>query len=224
MSCRLLHFDGRPDFFGLGSSGSSLAHWASVRSNRLVTAMVSTRSPVLTFCLVVERSTGDLAAYRSPTRRQHHQSRSDPGLTSRQALGGFLEVVVYGQHHDRRGWVPPADSAPEFPDRGASGGWRLRSSPAWLSRPARARVRRTGPADTTTLSPTWPPHRPDATRRYDSGCPHSPASCHKAVARGTRNVRIWPPTERYGTCPAYVVGQVHGCAEKSVPHIRSSGE
>jgi hypothetical protein len=24
-----------------------------------------------------------------------------------------------------------------------------------------------------------------------------------------------PPTERYGTCPAYVVGQVHGCAEIS---------
>src|SRR5690242_16654148 len=50
--------------------------------------MVSTRSPVLTFCLVAERSTGDLAAYRSPTRRQHRQSTSDPGPTWRQALVG----------------------------------------------------------------------------------------------------------------------------------------
>lgn len=41
MSCRLVHPDGRPDFFGDGSNGASTAHWASVRSHRLVTAMVA---------------------------------------------------------------------------------------------------------------------------------------------------------------------------------------
>src|SRR5690606_40133869 len=45
MSCRLLHFGGRPAFFGRGSSGSSTAHCASLRSNRLVTATLATRSP-----------------------------------------------------------------------------------------------------------------------------------------------------------------------------------
>jgi hypothetical protein len=30
MSCRLLHLDGRPALFPLGSTGSSTAHWASV--------------------------------------------------------------------------------------------------------------------------------------------------------------------------------------------------
>src|SRR5690242_3049104 len=45
MSCRLLHFGGRPGFFPLGSSGASTAHWVSVSSNRLVTATLATRSP-----------------------------------------------------------------------------------------------------------------------------------------------------------------------------------
>src|SRR3954447_7644570 len=45
MSCRLLHLDGRPAFFGLGSSASSKAHCPSVRSNRLVTGTLATRSP-----------------------------------------------------------------------------------------------------------------------------------------------------------------------------------
>src|SRR3954447_13910981 len=45
MSCRLLHLDGRPAFFGLGSSASSTAHCPSVRSNRLVTGTLATRSP-----------------------------------------------------------------------------------------------------------------------------------------------------------------------------------
>jgi hypothetical protein len=38
INCRLLHTDGRPDRFALGSNGSSAAHCASVRSNRRVTA------------------------------------------------------------------------------------------------------------------------------------------------------------------------------------------
>src|SRR4051812_39187966 len=45
MSCRLLHLDGRPAFFGFGSSASSKAHRPSVRSNRLVTGTLATRSP-----------------------------------------------------------------------------------------------------------------------------------------------------------------------------------
>ena len=32
MSCRLVHFGGRPGFFPTGSSGSSTVHCASVRS------------------------------------------------------------------------------------------------------------------------------------------------------------------------------------------------
>src|SRR5437762_6557547 len=70
ISCRLLHFGGRPDFFPLGSNGSSTAHCASVKSARAVTAKVSTRSPVFRSFLVEEPSTGDLATYRSPTRPQ----------------------------------------------------------------------------------------------------------------------------------------------------------
>src|SRR6476619_3477207 len=68
MSCRLLHCDGRPGRLPAGSSASNTLHWASVRSCRLVTAMVATRSPVFRFFLVDEPSTGDLAIYRSPTR------------------------------------------------------------------------------------------------------------------------------------------------------------
>ena len=45
MSCRLLHFGGRPGFFGVGSCGASRAHCTSVRSCRLVTATLVTRSP-----------------------------------------------------------------------------------------------------------------------------------------------------------------------------------
>ena len=44
-ACRLLHFGGRPAFFGRDSSGPNAAHCASVRSNRLVTATLATRSP-----------------------------------------------------------------------------------------------------------------------------------------------------------------------------------
>ncbi|MFE3260949.1 hypothetical protein ACFXPS_37025 [Nocardia sp. NPDC059091] len=38
--------DGRPAFLPRGSSGTSRAHWASVRSARPVTATLATRSPV----------------------------------------------------------------------------------------------------------------------------------------------------------------------------------
>ena len=49
--------------FALGGSDGNLAHAASVRSNRLVTAVVSTRSLAFRFSLVTEPSTGDLATY-----------------------------------------------------------------------------------------------------------------------------------------------------------------
>jgi len=62
-SCRLLHNDGRPDRDGWGNNDSSVAHCASVRSNRPVTARVVTRSPVFRFFLVDEPITGDLAHY-----------------------------------------------------------------------------------------------------------------------------------------------------------------
>src|SRR3989440_11963304 len=114
MSCRLLHFDGRPDFFALGSSGSNLAHAASVRSNRLVTAMVSTRSPVFRFCLVANPSTGDLAKFRSPTRRQHHQPSPDTGPTSRQALGNILLPIPLMDAHgaDALHWFMACSGSP----------------------------------------------------------------------------------------------------------------
>jgi hypothetical protein len=47
INCRLVQRDGRPGRFGAGSNGSSRAHCTSVRSNRLVTAKVATRSPVV---------------------------------------------------------------------------------------------------------------------------------------------------------------------------------
>src|SRR5437016_3434064 len=70
INCRLVHIGGRPDFLPLGSNGSSTAHCASIRSARAVTGRVSTRSPVFRSFLVEEPSTGDLAGYRSPTRRR----------------------------------------------------------------------------------------------------------------------------------------------------------
>src|SRR6266480_4833918 len=45
MSCRFARFGGRPGFLPAGSSGSSTAHCASVRSARPLTAKVATRSP-----------------------------------------------------------------------------------------------------------------------------------------------------------------------------------
>ena len=49
MSCRFVHFSGRPAFLPVGSSGSNTAHCASVRSNRPATATLATRSPVFRF-------------------------------------------------------------------------------------------------------------------------------------------------------------------------------
>ncbi|TCO55670.1 hypothetical protein EV192_10792 [Actinocrispum wychmicini] len=60
INCRLVHFGGRPGFFPTGSSGSSTAHCASVRSARPVAATLATRSPVCVIVLVDDRSTGDL--------------------------------------------------------------------------------------------------------------------------------------------------------------------
>jgi hypothetical protein len=60
MSCRLVHFGGRPGFFPTGSSGSSTVHCASVRSARPATITLATRSPVFSIFFVDDRSTGDL--------------------------------------------------------------------------------------------------------------------------------------------------------------------
>ena len=46
ISCRFVHVTGRPGFLPRGSSGSSTAHCASLRSKRPVTGTVGTRSPV----------------------------------------------------------------------------------------------------------------------------------------------------------------------------------
>jgi len=45
MSCSFVHFGGRPGFRPDGSNGSGTAHCASVRSARLLTVKVATRSP-----------------------------------------------------------------------------------------------------------------------------------------------------------------------------------
>jgi hypothetical protein len=60
MSCRLLHFGGRPGFLPLGSNGSNTAHWTSVRSARPVTATLATRSPKQWSFLVEKPPIGDL--------------------------------------------------------------------------------------------------------------------------------------------------------------------
>ena len=46
MSCRFVHTGGRPGFLPAGSSGSSAAHCASVRSARLLTTKVATEVSV----------------------------------------------------------------------------------------------------------------------------------------------------------------------------------
>ncbi len=82
-STRLLHSDGRHDRFGAGSNGSSTAHCASVRSNRPVTARVSTMSRCQVF-LVDEQSAGDLAQCRSPTLPNSVKPDFDTGPGSRE--------------------------------------------------------------------------------------------------------------------------------------------
>jgi hypothetical protein len=47
INCRLLHFGGRPLTDAAGSTAARTAHCASLRSCRLVTAKVATRSPEL---------------------------------------------------------------------------------------------------------------------------------------------------------------------------------
>ena len=93
MSCRFVHFDGRPDFFPFGSSGPSTAHCASVKSARPVTATLATRSPVLTIFLVDDRSTGDLV-YLSNDTPTSHQRKRRLASTSRHCLAGQLGVVA----------------------------------------------------------------------------------------------------------------------------------
>src|SRR3954470_12644541 len=92
INCRLFHNDGRPGRDGAGSNGSSATHCSSVRSNRLVTAKVSTRSPVVfRFFLVDEPTTGDLA-YFSRRHALHRQLQPDlPEQTSIQALAVMSE-------------------------------------------------------------------------------------------------------------------------------------
>ena len=46
MSCRFIHFGGRPAFLPTGSSGSIAAHCSSARSARLDAATLVTRSPI----------------------------------------------------------------------------------------------------------------------------------------------------------------------------------
>lgn len=76
MSCRFVHFDGRPDLDATGSNGCRTAHCASVRSARPATTTLVTRSPVLQVFLVVNPFTGDLAYMindtpNSPRRPSH---------------------------------------------------------------------------------------------------------------------------------------------------------
>jgi hypothetical protein len=93
----LLHNDGRPGRDDTGSNDSSAAHCSSVRSNRRVTARVSTRSPVVFwFFLVDEPTTGDLT-YLSRRHALHRQLQPDlPEQTSIQALEhiGALKTVA----------------------------------------------------------------------------------------------------------------------------------
>ena len=60
--------DGRPDRVGTGNSGSSRAHCSSVRSSRLVTARVATRSPV---CSGSSWSTNPISEISLTSRSRH---------------------------------------------------------------------------------------------------------------------------------------------------------
>src|SRR5690606_5806747 len=82
MSCRLLHFGGRPAFFPRGSNGFSRAHSASVKSARLVTATLGTRSPVFSCILFDQR------LYRSP------HPFPNPDNISQRARGGAPHICA----------------------------------------------------------------------------------------------------------------------------------
>ena len=86
MSCRFVHFGGRPGLAAAGNNGSSPAHCASVRSSRLVTARVATRSPVSGSAWSLNHlpETSFFIDHATP------QPHIDP--TSRQALGPRCQV------------------------------------------------------------------------------------------------------------------------------------
>ena len=77
MSCRFVHFGGRPGLNPTGSNGSSTAHRPSVRSARPATTTLATRSPELQVVLVDDPSTGDLTYLinDTPTASHHACSR-----------------------------------------------------------------------------------------------------------------------------------------------------
>jgi hypothetical protein len=75
MSCRFVHFEGRPVLVATGSNGSRTTHCAPVRSARPATTTPATRSPVLQVCLVANPSTGDLAYLINNTPDQHTRLR-----------------------------------------------------------------------------------------------------------------------------------------------------
>src|SRR6266436_6615520 len=108
MSCRFVHFGGRPGRRPRGSSGSSTAHCASVRSARLLTAKVATRSPCRwsssslthlpeTSSVTAERHAGNKDRFWPLSSLLKHALARGPGgrppIEDRAALEGILFVL-----------------------------------------------------------------------------------------------------------------------------------
>ena len=100
MSCRFVHFGGRPGFLPRGSSGSSTAHCASVRSARPVTVKVATRSPCRwsSSSLTHLPETSSVTAQRhAGNARSHHATQptfeTRPRSPGGQRISGYVTAV-----------------------------------------------------------------------------------------------------------------------------------
>jgi hypothetical protein len=87
-----VHVGRRPGFLPRGSSGSSTAHCASVRSARPVTAEGGHEVSVQMVFLVVDSSTGDLAQSRSATRGHFRPSQGSSSMDSQNCFSAQVAI------------------------------------------------------------------------------------------------------------------------------------
>jgi hypothetical protein len=126
MSCRFVHADGQPDRVGTGNSGSNRAHCSLVRSSRLVTARVATRSPVFRFSSWSMNPLPETSTYFTITTRPSHR-------TSRQTLGPRCRGVTDEHQSGSRRVLSRQNALPSGSARTCHG-----SSPVWPMSAGRA--------------------------------------------------------------------------------------
>jgi hypothetical protein len=225
MSCRFAHFDGRPRLLA-GSSGSSAAHCASVRSARAVTAKVATRSP----CRWSSSSLTHLPETSSVTGQRHagiFRSHRDAQLTLEtgpspsQAATGLPSIL----NTSERGSAPaqPSQSLPSTASSWRSGRSQYRARGAVVAAPAsglpaagRDSMKETCPPDAGLSPAAMPP----TGRNY--GRSHFQPGRNGQLKRSTPMPQRPSPAPDNRTCRiAGVAELVYLCARSYVVNGRS---